>query len=33
MRGLPRLSAAQTAVSDYTALAKTRLNELKVTSS
>ena len=30
MHGLPRLSAAQAAVSDYTALARTRLNELKV---
>jgi ABC-type siderophore export system fused ATPase/permease subunit len=33
MHGLPRLSAAQAAVSDYTALAKSRLTELKVTSS
>lgn len=30
MRGLPRLSVAQTAVSEYTTLAKARLDELKV---
>ena len=30
MHGLPRLPAARTAISDYTALARTRLNELKV---
>lgn len=30
MHGLPRLGAARTAVSDYTALARTRLSELKV---
>lgn len=30
MYGLPRLSVARNAVSDYTTLARTRLNELKV---
>lgn len=30
MRGLPRLSVAQATVSEYTALAKARLDELKV---
>ena len=31
MHGLPRLSVAKAAVSDYTALARARLTELKVT--